>query len=339
MELVFKASEFERQFRFRKYQDTAAEFTGQFRVDPHDRADMNAEIHGLERGPFMFNAFKSFDAPMAISRTRSMIRPEDADFYWVTAVTAGDWAVRTGDADVVMKRGELMIFDPADETFVKYLPDGPTRTSAIVNITLPKTFLTAASGILPVKFPLYVPRSNPMATLLFGMIEHVCEMSSALPDDQIGIIIDRLSDLLCETVIDNFRYRDEAQTYEATHRWVVKSAVERNLADPLLSVEAISVMCGRDLPYLLSLFSEEAGGFENYVRQRRLERIRADLERPDQLGVDLSDIARRRGWVDLPGLDKALTDMFGIGVAELRGRARENRRGLDNPSPLAPRIF
>ena len=62
-----------------------------------------------------------------------------------------------------------------------------------------------------------------------------------------------------------------------------------------------------------------------------------DLERPDQLGAELSDIARRRGWVDLPGLDKALTDMFGIGIAEIRGRAREARR--DRGSPLAPRIF
>ena len=59
MELVFKASEYERQYRFRQYQDTAAEFTGVFQVDPHDRADMNAEIHGLTRGAFTFNAFRS----------------------------------------------------------------------------------------------------------------------------------------------------------------------------------------------------------------------------------------------------------------------------------------
>ena len=318
MELVFKASEYERQYRFRQYQDTAAEFTGVFQVDPHDRADMNAEIHGLTRGAFTFNAFRSYDAPMAISRTHSMIRPEDADFYWVTAVTAGHWAVRTADADVVMQRGELMIFDPADETFVKYLPDGPTRSSAIVNITLPKTFLTAASGVLPIRFPFYVPRRNPMATLLFGMIEHVCEMSSELPDEQIGVIIDRLSDLLCETVIYNFRYRDQHQTFDATYRWLVKSVVEQNLADPLLNVERVADLCGRDLAYLTGLFREEAGSFDAYLHDRRLERIRADLERPDQLQVDLADIAARRGWVDLPGLDRSLTHRFGVGVAELR---------------------
>jgi AraC-like DNA-binding protein len=322
MDVVFSADAFEAQDRYKRFQEIVADHTGVFEVQPHDRSSLNTRVLGLIREPFTFNAFSAFREPLVITRPKRLIRPEDTNSYWVTAVTVGEWSVRLDDGDITMKPGEVIIFDPADEVAVNYQPSGPESECTIINITMPKHLLTASSGALPARFPLYIPLANPMSTILYGMIQNICARSTQLADGHIERVMDRLADIICESILDNFKYRDQYQTYESTHSWLAKAAIEKRLFDPELDANFIALSIGQNADYVQKLFVSENTTFTDWVRSRRLERLRAEFERPDRLSDSVDSIASNWGYRDITSMSRELIAKFGLDVADFRATAR-----------------
>jgi AraC family transcriptional activator of tynA and feaB len=322
MEVVFSADAYDTQDRYNRFQEIVADHTGVFEVQPHDRSCLNTRVLGLIREPFTFNAFSAFREPLVITRPKRLIRPEDTNSYWVTAVTVGEWSVRLDDGDITMQPGEIIIFDPADEVAVNYQPFGPDAECTIINITMPKHLLTSSSGALPARFPLYIPLANPMSTILFGMIHHICMRSAQLTDGHIERVMDRLADILCETVLDNFKYRDQHQTYQSTHLWLAKATIENRLYDPGLDAQFVAASIGKTVDYVQDMFRSENTSFADWVGSRRLERLRAEFERPDRLNESVDKIAAQWGFSDVTSMSRDLNAKFGLDVADFRATAR-----------------
>jgi AraC-like DNA-binding protein len=322
VDIVFESKDYDLQDRYKRFQEVVADHTGGHEVEPHDRSSMNTSVHGLKREPFTFNAFTAHNEPLVATRPRRLILPEETCDYWITAVTYGEWAVRSNNGDFVMKPGEVIIFDPADEIAVNFRPGGPKSESTIINLTMPKHLLTASSGTLPARFPIYISLANPMSTILFGMISNICHRAVDVNDGHIEQVMDRLADIICETILENFKYRDQYQTYEATHAWLAKATIEKNLLDREINLPAIAARIGKSECYVRRLFAHENTTFEDWVRARRLERLREEFERPDRLNASVISIAANWGYDDLSNMSEDLIAKFGLDAADFRNTAR-----------------
>jgi AraC-like DNA-binding protein len=322
VDLVFDPKEHTQPDRYKRFQDVVAEHTGGHEIVPHDRASLNASIRGLIREPFTFNAFTAHYEPISVTRPQRLILPEETCDYWITAVTDGEWAVRSNNGHFVMKPGEVIIFDPADEIAVNFRPGGPNADSTIINVTMPKHLLTAASGALPARFPIYISLANPMSTILYGMISNICHRASEVNDGHIERVMDRLADIICETILENFKYRDQYQTYEATHAWLAKATIERNLLDREINLPTIAALIGKSAAYVRRLFAHENTTFEDWVWSRRLERLREEFERPDRLNASVTAIAANWGYDDVSNMSEDLITKFGLDAADFRNTAR-----------------
>jgi len=100
--------------------------------------------------------------------------------------------------------------------------------------------------------------------------------------------------------------------------------IETRLTDAELSVQAIARGEGVSVRYLQQLFARSGQTVSSYVRERRLERARADLVNPLHAQLSISEIGFRWGFNQSAHFSRTYRDRFGEAPRETR-RGRTNR--------------
>lgn len=105
-------------------------------------------------------------------------------------------------------------------------------------------------------------------------------------------------------------------------------AVETRLGDPELTVRGIAQGEGVSVRYLQQLFAGAGLTVSGYVRARRLERARAELESPLHARISISEIGFRWGFNQSAHFSRAYRERYGEAPRETRSRSRgDDARG------------
>ncbi|PZA11552.1 AraC family transcriptional regulator [Rhodopseudomonas palustris] len=94
--------------------------------------------------------------------------------------------------------------------------------------------------------------------------------------------------------------------------------IERRLDDPELSPAKVAAAEGISERYLQKLFGGAGSSFTHYLRERRLQRTRADLSNPGEAHHSISEIAFRAGFNDSAHFSRAFRHRFGVSPREFR---------------------
>jgi AraC-like DNA-binding protein len=105
--------------------------------------------------------------------------------------------------------------------------------------------------------------------------------------------------------------------------------IDRHLGEAGLTPARIAAAHHISVRYLYKLFEGQAQGVSELVRQRRLERCRADLQDPALADMPVSAIARRWGLTDDAHFNRAFRRAYG----EAPGRFRLENSGGRTPLP------
>ena len=132
----------------------------------------------------------------------------------------------------------------------------------------------------------------------------------------------KLECALTEMVWDAVREQLEAPP-AGVHRDVlsarIKSYVERNIADPELSVDAIALALGMSTRSVHRAFeADPAGSIWNYVWMRRLNRCAARLRDPTQADRSITDICFSFGFKSASHFSHLFKAHFGVPPREYR---------------------
>ncbi|MCQ4042768.1 helix-turn-helix domain-containing protein [Streptantibioticus rubrisoli] len=90
-----------------------------------------------------------------------------------------------------------------------------------------------------------------------------------------------------------------------------KSFIEAHLSEPDLSPQLVSDAHGISVRYLHHLFREERHTVSAFIRERRLERCRADLTAPGLTGLAIGAIGARWGFTDPAVFSRAFMTAYG----------------------------
>ncbi|GAA2782859.1 hypothetical protein GCM10010521_71870 [Streptomyces rameus] len=100
----------------------------------------------------------------------------------------------------------------------------------------------------------------------------------------------------------------------------IMAFIEDHLADAGLSPASIAAAHHISVRYLHHLFQRDRRTVGTYVRQRRLERCRADLADPALVGRGVGQVGRRWGFRDPAVFSRAFKSAYGVTPGAYRKR-------------------
>ncbi|KDN82264.1 hypothetical protein KCH_59730 [Kitasatospora cheerisanensis KCTC 2395] len=111
----------------------------------------------------------------------------------------------------------------------------------------------------------------------------------------------------------------------------LRAHIEENLADPDLSPESIARSQHISVRYLHKLFQQDGTTVGQWVRQRRLDACRRELERPTRRQVSVSAVAHRWGFVSHSHFSRAFRETYGVSPRQWQAYAAARADG-DRPA-------
>lgn len=145
------------------------------------------------------------------------------------------------------------------------------------------------------------------ANLLTGVADHMEELDAAdLRPVELA---------LTEFIVVSLAGSNAAQAFGSTARLVhyqrICQSIESQLGDPELSVGRIADEQHASQRYIQKLFEAAGLSFGQYLRQRRLERCRSDLQSTLHKHLSISDICFRWGFSDPAHFSRSFRAEFG----------------------------
>lgn len=127
-------------------------------------------------------------------------------------------------------------------------------------------------------------------------------------------LADALGDAAIElaklALIEQFCTR-RGETVRETVRTRIQSFIQRNLADPELTIERIAERMQCTKRYLHKVFSDEAETLNQYIWSQRLELCRARLSRPELADRSITEIAFDCGFSNTAHFSRSFRARFG----------------------------
>lgn len=167
---------------------------------------------------------------------------------------------------------------------------------------------------------LHLSGRKGIGVIISRFLESVVGTLGALDENELRSVETSLSSLLMASIADApVRADGNSPTSMQTailHRLCQK--LEFRLSDPDLSLAQIADEEGLSPRYLQKLFQSSGDNFTGYIRTRRLERCRIDLQNPQLSNLSISDVAFRWGFNDAGHFSRAFKDQFGVTPRELR---------------------
>jgi AraC-like DNA-binding protein len=246
----------------------------------------------------------------AISRTARGIATDDPEQLELTLLLDGMQELRQDGRVATLRAGDLTSIDSSRPYAVR----SPSAFEMLV-FSVPKAMLRPALDRISARTALTIDARAGLAVILAPFLRSI---ATGLRD---GAVAEHDVDV-GEGVVDLVRglYADRAlpATPRAELLGAVQRHVETRLHDPGLAPAGIAAAHFISTRQLHRLFEAEGVTVSAWVRARRLERCRRDLEDPALAGETVLAIARGWGFHNLGHFGRAFRAAYGCAPGEVR---------------------
>ena len=158
--------------------------------------------------------------------------------------------------------------------------------------------------------------------VLSQLLRSVSDSLQELDDDELSAIEIAISDLIVATLNQRSDTGGTSSSQAAIlHR--ICQFIETRLGDSNLSLAEVAKAQRVSPRYLQKLFESANGNFTRYIRERRLERCRGELAKPDDDSTSVSSIAFRWGFTDAAHFSRVFRDKYGMSPRDYRLNIRK----------------
>lgn len=250
-----------------------------------------------------------------IERTPELIDEGTGNgFYKLSLMLDGESMVTQDSREAVLRRGDLAIYDTSRP--YSLLSSEGAKTAIVM---FPREFLSlspeAVAQLTAVRFDRsrgLAASVSPFMTQLMVQLEQFARPSgSRLPYN--------IVDLLGTMLSSELDLQQGGASSSALLRRIM-NYIEEHLGDPSLGPISIAAAHYISQRYLQVLFQRNGLTVSSWVRERRLERCRRDLQDSSLLDESVSTLAARWGFLEPTHFSRAFKKQFGVSPREIRAR-------------------
>lgn len=259
--------------------------------------------------------FTEVDAqPHLVERTPETIASGGAGYYKVSLLLSGSSILVQDGRELVMRAGDLSIYDTSRPYSLLF---GEQFRNLIM--MFPKSRLElpipVTEQLTAVSLSHEHPALAPVITAFLSQFPTLLQpLGSAVQAKLAHTGLDLVSTMI-SSILDQDRVgRDPRQILQQK----IYQYIESNLASPDLAPGAIAAAHYISTRHLHALFREANTTVSTWIRERRLERCRADLLDPVLSDRTISTIAARWGFTDAAHFSRVFKSTYGLSPSEIR---------------------
>ncbi|WP_374384372.1 helix-turn-helix domain-containing protein [Dongia sp.] len=206
----------------------------------------------------------------------------------------------SGNIEISLARRELVIGE-RDMALIDLTADFAyefAEQGELLGLLMPRHMLIERIPQLSHVTGLPLPRNHVLQPLLSNFLGKLFETlgNVDLRQPMSLRLAGHAMDLLGILLADQLENRPAVSPYRASLLRRIKDFIELELHEPTFGVQAVAAKYRITTRYIAMLFQEDGTTFSDFLRQRRLEQCRRQLERPDEERRQIGEIALGAGF-------------------------------------------
>nr|SBO94425.1 Transcriptional regulator, AraC family [Nonomuraea gerenzanensis] len=280
------------------------------RIDPD--APLHGEIEFGKLGTVGVGRIKT-STPHSVHRTSGLIRRDNPELYRVVLTLAGSPRLAQDGRHTQLSRGEFAIYDFSRPYELAY--DSAVRLAVF---SFPRELLAVPAGAVAELAALPIGAESGAAALAVPLLRRVAlDHETYRPGSAArlsGVVTDLVGAAVAERLDQARSLPEDARQRTLLMR--VHTFIEQRLGDIDLDPASVAAAHHISVRYLHRLFESENTTVAAWIRQRRLERCRADLISGATGSV--SAVGARWGLPDAAHFSRLFRQAYGMPPAEYR---------------------
>jgi AraC-like DNA-binding protein len=249
-----------------------------------------------------------------VHRTRAAIRHGDPEQVKVVMLLRGRGLVALRDQKAEFGPGDFVVYDTSEPYLMRFEHD-----YSLFVMMFPRTAVKMpAHGLSTRMVPVRAERgvgalvSAFLNSLRYGLATGSLDANPRLEEAAV--------DLVCASLADNASSIDGAPGAVILAR--AKSFIDAHHADPALNSSMVAAAHHISTRYLQKLFARGGVTVTGFIKERRLERCRYDLEERSLSGDSIGAVCARHGFIDPGHFSRLFKERYGMSPRAFREQAR-----------------
>jgi len=272
-------------------------------------------------------------SPHRVVRTPDLIRQDNRGLLKMVVQVEGSAWFQQGGRKALLSAGEWSIYDTARPYTVSNITDVEQLVLLVPREeVLPHGLDPDASLVRR-----YSARAG-IGRLTCELIRAAFDPTSTCDAEAADEAADSITQLIRHSLLERCGRPSDLSVRE-TLRDLIKSYIERNLRDPGLSIEKLTVTFNCTKRNLHKAFSSEGTTICTYIWRSRLERCRRDLDDPACSAKSITDVAFFWGFNSSTHFSRAFKEAFGVSPRAYRQLRRSDRWPRELPQSGAGHLL
>lgn len=250
-----------------------------------------------------------------VTRSARMIERSTHNNFFMGFILTGEATLSQSGHHAKLHRGDIAILDSTRE----YAIDVPGSFDALW-VRVPRHRLEGRLHSLSDIMAQRIDGNSGAGHVASSMLNAALAEAGRINASEANRIANHLLDLLGMALSSHTTTGsgDRVTSYQASTLRRIQEYIEQRLDDEDLSPDLVARTHSVSVRYLNKLFEREGISVAKWIRMRRLERCRQDLENPDYAGRSISEIAYNHGFRNISSFNRAFRARFGLSPRALR---------------------
>ncbi|WP_217209591.1 helix-turn-helix domain-containing protein [Streptomyces sp. AC550_RSS872] len=269
--------------------------------------------------------------PLWARRTPQLIARGKDEYLVVMQLVRGVAEVEQDAREAHLHPGEIVFCDMARPMRMDF--PHPFQTKSLV---LPRRLLGLGESDLQRLTATPISPDTTLGSLLSPLLTQLVDTAATYPLAIGEVVARHVVDLLTVLVAERL-HQEVGDTPSATHVLLprIQEFIDRHLADPDLTPEAIARAHQISVRYLHKIFQTEDVTVARWIQRRRLQECRRELARREAAGRTIAAVARQWGFTSAAHFSRVFRDAYGMSPAEWRASAARAPRMPSLPSGVS----
>ncbi len=241
-----------------------------------------------------------------VIRSERLIRSSSHKNFFIGYMLAGTATLRQGGREALLEPGDLAILDSTREYSIEV-----QKTFDALWIHTPRFRLEGRLHALSEIMASKVEGHNGVGHVASELLRAALVEAPRLLPSEANRIANSLLDLIGLALGNRQTHKADAKPYQAAILRRVQESIEARLDDEELTSTAIAQEHRVCVRYLNKLFEREGISIARWIRLRRLERCRLDLEDASFAHRPINDIAYSHGFRTISHFNRLFKTQFG----------------------------